>query len=146
MPDSNPYQSIYTTTTKYYIAGNEELKEQKIKKTKRRRRTKMSLPLRSITSFRTSFSPLSPLSRPCKLVLALLQTPTTASPSSAAHIKIDVKHLPKHSKQLPEMTVGFRNGKEVKLEVGKLRLSVGDVLEEVGRIGRLIEREESLKG
>ncbi|KDB28038.1 hypothetical protein H109_00183 [Trichophyton interdigitale MR816] len=106
----------------------------------------MSLPLRSITSFRTSFSPLSPLSRPCKLVLALLQTPTTASPSSAAHIKIDVKHLPKHSKQLPEMTVGFRNGKEVKLEVGKLRLSVGDVLEEVGRIGRLIEREESLKG
>ncbi|KAF3481584.1 uncharacterized protein GIQ15_04343 [Arthroderma uncinatum] len=105
----------------------------------------MALPLRSITSFRTSFSPLSPLSRPCRLFLALLQTPTTASPSSAAHIKINVTHLPKNSKQLPEMTIGFRNGKEMKLEVGKLRLSVGDVMEEVGRVGRLIQREESLK-
>ncbi|EEP82789.1 predicted protein [Uncinocarpus reesii 1704] len=106
----------------------------------------MSLPLSTISSFRASFSPFSPLSKPCRLVLSLLQTPTTASPSSSSHIKISVTKLPRHSPKLPEMTIGFRNGKELRFEVGKNQMSVHDVLEELGRVGRVIEREESLKG
>jgi len=44
------------------------------------------------------------------------------------------------------MTVGFKGGKEVKLEVGKRKMKIGDVIDEISRVGRLIEREESLKG
>ncbi|PGH23876.1 hypothetical protein AJ80_02125 [Polytolypa hystricis UAMH7299] len=106
----------------------------------------MTLPVSAITSLRASFSPFSALSRPCRLFVSLLQTPNTVSPISPTHIKISVQHLPRNSPQLPEMTVGFRGGKELKLEVGKLKMSVQDVVEEVGRIGRVIEREESLKG
>lgn len=105
----------------------------------------MPLPLSTITSLRTSFSPFSRLSRPCRIFLSLLQTPTTAPASSASHIDIKVKHLPRDSKELPEMTVGFRGGNELKLEVGKLGLTVGDVVEEVARVGRRVRREESLK-
>jgi hypothetical protein len=43
------------------------------------------------------------------------------------------------------MTVGFRNGKELKLEVGRLNMSVHDAVEEVARIGRVIAREDALK-
>ncbi|KAK2734007.1 hypothetical protein FQN55_003068 [Onygenales sp. PD_40] len=106
----------------------------------------MSLPLSTITSLRTTFSPFSRLSKPCRLFVSLLQTPTTASPSSPSHIKIDIKHLPRGSRELPEMTVGFKGGKELRLEVGRLGLSVKDVVEEVGRVGRGIGKEESLKG
>jgi large subunit ribosomal protein L53 len=105
----------------------------------------MPLPLSTITSLRASFSPFSPLSRPCRLFLSLLQTPTTASTSSASHIDIKVKHLARDSKELPEMTVGFRGGKELRLEVGRLGLTVGDVVEDVARVGRGVSREESLK-
>lgn len=44
------------------------------------------------------------------------------------------------------MTIGFKGGKEVKLEVGKRQMKIGDVIEEVARVGRIIEREETLKG
>lgn len=44
------------------------------------------------------------------------------------------------------MTIGFRGGKEIKLEVGKRQLKIGDVVEEVARVARGVEREESLKG
>lgn len=44
------------------------------------------------------------------------------------------------------MTVGFRGGKEVKIEVGKKQMKIGDVIEELARVGRGIEREETLKG
>lgn len=76
----------------------------------------------------------------------MLQTPSTVPGSSPTHIKVTVKHLPRDTKQLPELTVGFKNGNELRLEVGKKKMSVTDVLEEVGRVGRVIEREESLKG
>lgn len=44
------------------------------------------------------------------------------------------------------MIIGFKGGKEVKLEVGKRQMKIGDVIEEVARVGRIIEREETLKG
>ncbi|WEW59974.1 hypothetical protein PRK78_005456 [Emydomyces testavorans] len=103
----------------------------------------MPIPLSTISSFRASFSPFSPLSKPCRLILSLLQTPTTAPVSSASHIQVSVTKLPRNSPQLPEMTIGFRNGKELKLEVGKNRMKIDDILEELGRVGRVIEREET---
>ncbi|GAD99679.1 hypothetical protein AOR_1_2494174 [Paecilomyces variotii No. 5] len=104
----------------------------------------MTIPLQTITSFRTTFNPFSPLSRPCRLLLSLVQNPTTAPVSSAAHIDIKVNRLPRTSTQLPEMTVGFKGGKELKLEVGKRQLKVGDVIEEIARVARGVEREQSL--
>lgn len=44
------------------------------------------------------------------------------------------------------MTVGFKGGKELTLEVGKRGLKIQDVVEEVSRIGRALEREAFLKG
>jgi len=42
--------------------------------------------------------------------------------------------------------VTFKGGKEIRLEVGKRKMKIGDVIEEVARVGRGVEREESLKG
>ncbi|EEH37737.1 hypothetical protein PAAG_00658 [Paracoccidioides lutzii Pb01] len=106
----------------------------------------MSIPLHTITSLRTTFSPFNPFSKPCRLFISLLQNPSTANPASPSHINIDITQLPRGSKQLPEMTVGFKGGKELRLEVGRLKMGFKDVVEEVGRIGRLLAKEESLKG
>jgi hypothetical protein len=105
----------------------------------------MSIPVQTITSFRTAISPFSPLARPCRVVLNMLQTPSSAPVSSATHIKIQVSHLPRNSTQLPEMTIGFKGRKEIKLEFGKRKMKIGDVVDEIARVGRVIEREESLK-
>lgn len=43
------------------------------------------------------------------------------------------------------MTVGFKGGKELLLEVGKRGLKIGDVVDEVARVARILEREASLK-
>lgn len=79
-------------------------------------------------------------------MLALLRTPASVPTNKPTHIDMQVKQLPRTSTQLPELTVGFRGGKEIRFEVGKKRLRIGDVLEEVARVGRVVEREESLKG
>lgn len=42
------------------------------------------------------------------------------------------------------MTVGFKGGKELTLDVGKRGLKIGDVIEEVSRVGRALQREASL--
>ncbi|KAJ5768526.1 hypothetical protein N7533_001109 [Penicillium manginii] len=106
----------------------------------------MPIPLSTITTFRTTFNPFSQASRPCRLFLSLLRTPGTTSTSSPSHIDIKVTQLPRNSTQQPVMTVGFKGGKEVTLEVGKRGLKIGDVVEEVSRVGRFLEREASLKG
>lgn len=105
----------------------------------------MSIPVRTITSFRTTYNPFSPLSRPCRLFLNLLRTPSTTPTSSPNYIDIQVKQLPRDSTQLPEMTVGFKGGKEMTLEVGKRNMKIGDAIEEVARVGRVIERDQTLK-
>lgn len=43
------------------------------------------------------------------------------------------------------MTIGFKGGKELTLDVGKRGLKIGDVIEEVSRVGRALQREASLK-
>ncbi|KAJ5114956.1 hypothetical protein NUU61_000715 [Penicillium alfredii] len=106
----------------------------------------MSLPLSTITTFRTTFNPFAHSGRPCRLFLTLLRTPDTTPASSPNRIDIKVKQLPRHSTQPPEMTIGFKGGKEITLEVGKRGLKIGDIVNEVSRVGRALEREASLKG
>ncbi|KAJ5884901.1 hypothetical protein N7495_009411 [Penicillium taxi] len=103
----------------------------------------MPIPISTITTFRTTFNPFSAASRPCRLFLSLLRTPTTTSTGS---IDIQVTQLPRTSTQQPIMTVGFKGGKEVVLEVGKRGMKIDDCIEEVSRVGRALEREASLKG
>lgn len=105
----------------------------------------MSVPVRTITSFRTTFNPFSPISRPCRLFLNLIRQPSTISASSPNYIDIKVTQLPRNSTQLPEMTIGFKGGKEIQLDVGKREMKIGDVIEEIARVGRVIEREQTLK-
>ncbi|BAE56360.1 unnamed protein product [Aspergillus oryzae RIB40] len=107
---------------------------------------KMTIPVQTITTLRTSFNPFSKSSRPCRILLSILRNPNTAPASSPTHIDIKVNQLPRVSTQQPEVTVGFKGGKELKIEVGKRQLKIGDVIEEIARVGRAIEREESLKG
>ncbi|KAL3492507.1 39S ribosomal protein L53/MRP-L53-domain-containing protein [Aspergillus germanicus] len=105
----------------------------------------MTIPLQTITSFRTSFNPFSAASRPCRLLLSILRNPSTVPPSSPTHIDIKVTQLPRNSTKAPELTVGFKGGKEVKIDFGKQQMKIGDVIEEIARTGRVIEREQSLK-
>lgn len=104
----------------------------------------MTIPISTITTFRATFNPFSHAARPCRVFLSLLRTPSTTG--TAAPIDIKVTQLPRASTQPPVMTVGFKGGKELVLEVGKRGLKIGDVVEEVSRIGRTLEREASLKG
>ncbi|KAE8148661.1 39S ribosomal protein L53/MRP-L53-domain-containing protein [Aspergillus avenaceus] len=106
----------------------------------------MTIPVQTITSLRTSFNPFARSARPCRLLLSLLRNPNTTPASSPTYVDIKVKQLPRNSTQLPEVTVNFKGGKELKIEVGKRQMKIGDVVEEIARVGRAIEREESLKG
>ncbi|PYH92738.1 hypothetical protein BO71DRAFT_356733 [Aspergillus ellipticus CBS 707.79] len=106
----------------------------------------MTIPVHTISTFRTTFNPFSRSARPCRLLLSLLRNPSTVPPSSGTFIDIKVTQLPRHSTKAPELTVGFKNGKEVTIEVGKRQMKIGDVIEEIARVGRAIEREQTLKG
>ncbi|PYH47932.1 mitochondrial 54S ribosomal mL53 protein [Aspergillus saccharolyticus JOP 1030-1] len=106
----------------------------------------MTIPLATISSFRTTFNPWLRSSRPCRVLLSLLRNPSTIPASSPTHIDIKVTQLPRHSTQPAELTVGFKNGKEVSIPVGERQMKIGDVIEEIARVGRVIEREETLKG
>ncbi|KAJ5425652.1 hypothetical protein PENPOL_c002G08186 [Penicillium polonicum] len=105
----------------------------------------MTIPIATITTFRTAYNPFSRASRPCRLFLGMLRTPDTIPTSSPTHIDIQVKQLPRNSTDSPTMTVGFKGGKELTLDVGKRGLKIGDVIEEVSRVGRALQREASLK-
>ncbi|KAL4918784.1 39S ribosomal protein L53/MRP-L53-domain-containing protein [Aspergillus aurantiobrunneus] len=106
----------------------------------------MTIPVQTITTLRTSFNPFARSARPCRLLLSLLRNPSTTPASSPTHIDIKVTQLPRTSTKEPEITVGFKGGKEVNFEVGKRQMKIGDVVEEIARIGRGIEREQSLIG
>lgn len=105
----------------------------------------MTIPIATIVSFRTAYNPFSRASRPCRLLLDMLRTPETIPTSSPTHIDIKVKQLPRTSTESPTMTVGFKGGKELTLDVGKRGMKIGDVIEEVSRVGRALQREASLK-
>ena len=104
----------------------------------------MSPALRTVTTFRATINPFSRYSHACRIFLSILRTPATTPANSPTHIDIKVTRLPRNSTQPAEMTVGFRGGKELRLEVEKKGMKIGDVVEEVERVARAIQREESL--
>lgn len=104
----------------------------------------MAIPVQTITSFRTTFNPFTKQARPCRLLLSLLQNPSTTPANSPTHIDIKVTQLPRNSTKLPEMSIGFRGGREIHLEVGKREMKLGDVIDEIARVGRMVQREALL--
>ncbi|KAJ5766538.1 uncharacterized protein N7511_004154 [Penicillium nucicola] len=106
----------------------------------------MTIPISTIATFRTAYNPFMRASRPCRLFLGMLRTPETIPASSPTHIDIQVKQLPRESTASPTMTIGFKGGKELTLDVGERGLKIGDIVEEVARVGRALQREASLKG
>jgi large subunit ribosomal protein L53 len=105
----------------------------------------MTIPISTIATFRTAYNPFSRASRPYRLFLDMLRTPETIPTSSPTHIDIKVKQLPRTSTASPTMTIGFRGGKELTLDVSQRGLKINDVIEEVSRVGRALQREASLK-
>ncbi|CAI7669303.1 unnamed protein product [Penicillium bialowiezense] len=99
----------------------------------------MSIPVSTIATFRTAYNPFSRAARPCRLFLGMLRTPDTIPTSSPTHIDIQVKQLPRTSTESPTMTIGFKGGKELVLDVGKRGLKIGDIIEEVSRVGRALQ-------
>jgi large subunit ribosomal protein L53 len=94
---------------------------------------------RYLTSVSISFNPFSPLSKTPRLLLALLP------PNARSAMKITTTILPRDSQDPGSLELKFKDGKEMRMELGK-KLKIKDVVEEVDRHSRMLGREEDLKG
>ena len=59
-------------------------------------------------------------------------------------MKITTKPLPQNSKEKSFLELKFRDGKEMRLDTEKLKIR--DVMEEVDRHSRMLDRKEALAG
>jgi large subunit ribosomal protein L53 len=94
---------------------------------------------RYLTSLNVSFNPFSPLSKTPRVLLAMLP------PNARSTMQITTRMLPRESTEPPTLELKFKDGKLMKMEVGK-KLKVQDVVDEVERHSRILKREEELKG
>lgn len=92
-----------------------------------------------LTSLTTTFNPFVPTARTARNFLALLP------PNARANgMKIDVKLLPRTAKGPASLKLGFKDGKEMEIDLGKLKLK--EVVEEVDRHSRILQRKDELTG
>jgi large subunit ribosomal protein L53 len=94
---------------------------------------------RFLTDVRVTFNPFSPRSKPARLFLSLIP-----SDARANGMKIEHKMLPRTSKEVATLGVKFKDGKEMNLDLSKMRIT--DVMEEVDRHSRTLARKEELLG
>ncbi|KAL5116918.1 39S ribosomal protein L44, mitochondrial [Pleosporales sp. CAS-2024a] len=94
---------------------------------------------RFLTDVRVTFNPFSLRSKPARLFLSLI--PPNAR---ADGMKIESKMLPRTSKEPASLAVKFKDGKEMTLDLDKMRIT--DVMEEVDRHSRQLARKEELSG
>ncbi|KAF2786755.1 hypothetical protein K505DRAFT_139129 [Melanomma pulvis-pyrius CBS 109.77] len=94
---------------------------------------------RFLTEVRVKFNPFSPRSKSARLVLTLIP-----SNARADGMKVESKMLPRDSKEPASLGVKFKDGKEMKLDLDKMRIT--EVVEEVDRHSRLLARKEELLG
>ncbi|KAF2281301.1 uncharacterized protein EI97DRAFT_429350 [Westerdykella ornata] len=94
---------------------------------------------RFLTDIRVQFNPFSPSSKSARLFLSLL--PPNAR---ADGMKIESKMLPRNSKEPARLGIKFKDGKELNLEVDKMRIT--EVTEQVDRHSRILARQEELAG
>ncbi|EON62002.1 hypothetical protein W97_01221 [Coniosporium apollinis CBS 100218] len=91
-----------------------------------------------LTNVSTTFNPFSPRAKTARNFLALLP------PNARSTMKVDVKMLPRTSKEPIRLSLKFKDGKEMDLDLQKLK--IGDVEEEVNRHSRGLARQEELSG
>ncbi|KAF2739200.1 hypothetical protein EJ04DRAFT_508916 [Polyplosphaeria fusca] len=94
---------------------------------------------RFFTDVRVRFNPFSPRAKPARLFLSLLPPNARAS-----GMKIDSQMLPRASKEPATLAIKFKDGKEMNLELDKMRIT--EVMEEVDRHSRQLARKEELTG
>ncbi|KAF2468096.1 uncharacterized protein BDR25DRAFT_57659 [Lindgomyces ingoldianus] len=94
---------------------------------------------RFLTDVRLKFNPFSPRSKSARLFLSLI--PPSARVDG---MKIESKMLPRHSKEPASLALKFKDGKEMDLELDKMRIT--EVMERVDRHSRLLARKEELLG
>ncbi|KAF2650190.1 hypothetical protein K491DRAFT_609355 [Lophiostoma macrostomum CBS 122681] len=94
---------------------------------------------RFLTEVRVKFNPFSPRSKSARLFLTLI--PPNAR---ATGMKIEAKMLPRTSKEPASLDVKFRDGKELSLDIDKMRIT--EVMEQVDRHSRMLARKEELSG
>ncbi|KAI9749586.1 MAG: 39S ribosomal protein L44, mitochondrial [Lichina confinis] len=93
---------------------------------------------RFLTDVTTSFNPFLHGSKTARLFLAFL--PADARKT----MRINTKLLPRSSREASQLQLKFKDGKEMSLDVEKL--SVRDIIEEVDRHSRVLNREAALSG
>ncbi|KAH8732793.1 39S ribosomal protein L53/MRP-L53-domain-containing protein [Phaeosphaeriaceae sp. PMI808] len=94
---------------------------------------------RFLTDVRVTFNPFSLRSKPARLFLSLI--PPNARLDG---MKIESKMLPRGSKEAATLAVKFKDGKEMNLDLSKMRIT--EVMEEVDRHSRQLARKEDLTG
>ncbi|KAI4127786.1 MAG: hypothetical protein LQ347_004450 [Umbilicaria vellea] len=91
-----------------------------------------------ITDVSTKFNPFSKRGKTCRIFLAHL-------PASARRtMKINIIILPRTSREGSTLRLKFKDGKEMQLDTQKL--SINDVMEEVDRHTRMLNRQADLMG
>ncbi|MCJ1289701.1 39S ribosomal protein L44, mitochondrial [Xylographa vitiligo] len=91
-----------------------------------------------ITDVSTKFNPFSKRAKTCRIFLAQLP------PNARQTMKINTKLLPRSSKEASTLSLKFKDGKEMQLDTEKL--SIKDVMEEVDRHSRGLNRQVNLLG
>ncbi|KAH7076836.1 39S ribosomal protein L53/MRP-L53-domain-containing protein [Paraphoma chrysanthemicola] len=94
---------------------------------------------RFLTDVRVTFNPFALRSKPARLFLSLI-------PPSARNdgMKVESKMLPRSSQEPASLSVKFKDGKEMTLDLSKMRIT--EVMEEVDRHSRGLARKEELLG
>ncbi|KAF2146856.1 uncharacterized protein K452DRAFT_218219 [Aplosporella prunicola CBS 121167] len=93
---------------------------------------------RYMTEVTTKFNPFSPRAKVARTFLAMLP------PDARLTMKISSTVLPRISTEPPTLSLKFKDGKEMALNLEKLK--IGEVEEEVNRHSRKLAREEELNG
>lgn len=91
-----------------------------------------------ITDVSTKFNPFSKKAKTCRIFLAHLP------PNARQTMKINTKLLPRDSREGSSLALKFKDGKEMQLDTEKL--SIGDIMEEVDRHSRSLNRKADLTG
>ncbi|KAF2204472.1 hypothetical protein GQ43DRAFT_387832 [Delitschia confertaspora ATCC 74209] len=94
---------------------------------------------RFLTDVRVKFNPFSPRSKSARIFLSLIPPQARAE-----GMKIDAKMLPRTSTEPANLELKFKDGKEMKLDLDKMRLP--EVMEQVDRHSRQLARKEELLG
>ncbi|MCJ1409583.1 39S ribosomal protein L44, mitochondrial [Ptychographa xylographoides] len=91
-----------------------------------------------LTEVTTKFNPFSKNGKKCRIFLAQLP------PNARQTMKINTKLLPRDSREASSLNLKFKDGLEMKLDTEKLPIK--DVMEEVDRHSRILNRQADLLG